>query len=369
MTAASLRTRSAKDLAQLARQHGISGWHSMRKEELVQALLANAPHGNRPPLGDAGRMRTKRSAASRTTNRTGAGTHPKIRKSIIELQQKMANLKSLANASTESSAAFKEDTLVVMVRDPYWLHASWCLSQKSIERAQAAMGQRWHNCQPTLRLYRMLEAGTAEHERDVPVHGGVSHWYVDVVDPPCEFRMEIGYLAEDGWFYTLARSNTVQTPSANSRDKVDDNWSDVARNADMIFAMSGGYSPQGTSRELQELLEERLRRPLGTPMNTRFGHGAALGAEQRLNLAIDAEVTVYGVTARDAHVTLKGAPIQVRPDGTFSARLKLSEMRQVIPIVASSGDGVEQRTVILALERNTKVMEPIVRDVGRKASR
>jgi uncharacterized protein len=36
----------------------------------------------------------------------------------------------------------------------------------------------------------------------------------------------------------------------------------------------------------------------------------------------------------------------------------------VIPIVASSYDGVEQRTTILAVERNTKVMEPLVRDVA-----
>jgi hypothetical protein len=45
-------------------------------------------------------------------------------------------------------------------------------------------------------------------------------------------------------------------------------------------------------------------------------------------------------------------------------RLSLPDRRQVIPIVASSYDGVEQRTTILAVERNTKVMEPRVRDVA-----
>jgi hypothetical protein len=42
--------------------------------------------------------------------------------------------------------------------------------------------------------------------------------------------------------------------------------------------------------------------------------------------------------------------------------MSLPNQRQVIPVVASSPDGAEQRTVILALERNTKVMEPVVRE-------
>ena len=58
-------------------------------------------------------------------------------------------------------------------------------------------------------------------------------------------------------------------------DLIDENWADIDQNADRIFAMSGGYSQQGTSLELQELLEERLRRPMGNPMQTRYGGGAS----------------------------------------------------------------------------------------------
>ena len=183
--------------------------------------------------------------------------------------------------------------------------------------------------------------------------------------------MEIGYLPENSSFYCLARSNTVQTPPAGTSDAIDDNWKHVAEQADRIFAMSGGYSPQGTSRELQDLLEERLRRPLGTPMSTRYGSGAASSPSKRdhsddMPFAVDAEVIIYGAADRSAHVTLKGEPVQLRPDGTFAVRLSLPDRRQVIPIVASSSDGVEQRTIILAIERNTKTMEPVVRDITAK---
>jgi hypothetical protein len=42
----------------------------------------------------------------------------------------------------------------------------------------------------------------------------------------------------------------------------------------------------------------------------------------------------------------------------------MPDRRQVIPVVASTGDGGEQRTIVLAVERNTKVMEPVIRDFG-----
>jgi len=50
----------------------------------------------------------------------------------------------------------------------------------------------------------------------------------------------------------------------------------------------------------------------------------------------------------------------LQSDGSFRMRFTLPNRRQVLPVVASSGDGVQQRTIVLAVERNTKVMEPVV---------
>jgi len=63
-------------------------------------------------------------------------------------------------------------------------------------------------------------------------------------------------------------------------------------------------------------------------------------------------------------VTLGGEPVALRPDGTFTVRLSMPDKRQVLPVVASSSDGVEQHTVVLAIERNTKVMEPLIRELN-----
>ena len=77
---------------------------------------------------------------------------------------------------------------------------------------------------------------------------------------------------------------------------------------------------------------------------------------------IDAELIVYGTTEPGARVTLQGEPVQLRPDGTFTVRFSLPDSRQIIPAVASSSDGVEERTVVLAVERNTKELEPMIHD-------
>jgi hypothetical protein len=287
-------------------------------------------------------------------------------KQLLELRTKLAESRYLGNAVGGSAKIVETDRLVVMVRDPYWLHAYWELAPRSLERAQSALGQHWHATRPVLRVFHVAADGSAELHREITIHGGVSHWYVDVQNPPQQFRMEIGYLTTGGQFYCLARSNTVQTPPAGTSDSVDENWVDIDQNADRIFAMSGGYSDRGTSLELQELLEERLRRPMGTPMQTRYGGGAAkvLADARELPFAVDAELIVYGVSHPHAHVTLQGEPVPLRSDGSFMVRMSLPERRQVIPVVASSSDGVEQRTIILAVERNTKVLGPVVRDPG-----
>jgi hypothetical protein len=129
--------------------------------------------------------------------------------------------------------------------------------------------------------------------------------------------------------------------------------------------MSGGYSPENNSTELQELFEERLQRPMGPPAAQ-----SALEQEPEEDLPVDfqievdAEMIVYGATQPEAYVTLQGEPVKLRPDGTFRVRVEMPNKRQVIPIIASAADGSARQTVVMAIERNTKSMEPYSRDQG-----
>lgn len=352
MTPATLRSYTCKDLAQMARNEGLSGWHSMRKDELIAALSRTAKKTNA--------KKRPTSASSSVANKPKPSpARQRIQKQISKIQKQQAELKNLGSESNSSKE--QRDQLVVLVRDPYWLHACWELSQQSVDRAMSAMGQHWHSASPVLKLYRIETDGSSTLEEDINIHGGVTNWYLSVNDPPKSYKTEIGYQAPGAEFYCLARSNTVTTPAAGSAETLDGNWADVAENADRIFAMSGGYSADGASMELQELLEQRLRRRLGRPAQTRFGNGAAHNRREDLHLAIDAELVIYGSTDPHTHVTIKGEPVPVGPDGSFAVKMHLPDRRQVVPVVAGSSDGVEQKTVILGVERNTKVLDPVIR--------
>ncbi len=65
-------------------------------------------------------------------------------------------------------------------------------------------------------------------------------------------------------------------------------------------------------------------------------------------------------------MTLQGEPVKLRPDGTFTMRFSLPDGRQIIPAVATSPDGAEERTIVLAVERNTKRLEPLIHDGGNE---
>lgn len=363
MTAATLRTYTCKDLAQMAKKEGVTGWHSMRKEELIDALAKAARRrkrrGDSPPSVE----QNGKSTSNGTPRLTPAQRRAKSR--IDALRTRLSQLKNISTSEEES--ATDKDRIVLMVRDAYWLQALWEVKPSSVERARTALGHNWHGAKPTLRIYKVLEDGSSTLYRDIAIHGGVNHWYVDVGEPPSQFRAELGYGGANDTFYCLCRSSKVATPTPGSTDAVNGNWSDVAENADRIFAMSGGYSAQGTSMELQQLLEERLQRRMGRPTETRFGNGAGAQAEDReeLSFAVDAELVIYGATNPHAHVTVEGEPVTLRPDGTFAVRMHLPDRRQVVPVVASAPDGVEQKTIILGIERNTKELEPLVRDSMR----
>jgi hypothetical protein len=298
-----------------------------------------------------------------------AGPKPRTPQAELRLQEiktRLAEAKDLAIRSVSNRGATR-DRLVVMVRDPYWLHAYWELSRRSIQRAEAAMGQHWHAAHPVLRLHELTRNGTTSAARravrDIAIHGGVNNWYIDVQNPPKSYQVEIGYLAPANRFYCLARSNVVSTPVAGSADTFDRNWAEVAKDCDRVYAMTAGAVESDASGDLKEVLEEHLHRPMGESVLDQFGAGAS-GPKQDFRFQVDTELIVHGVTRPDARVTLRGEPVRLRPDGSFAVRFSLPDRRHVLPVVANSGDGAEQRTIVLAIDRNTKVMEPVVRDPG-----
>ncbi len=329
---------------------------------------------------------TRRRGATNGKTSLGKRKNTRVLGRIRKIHTERENMKDLSYVATTKTAqrggaarksascakalakAPGKDRVVLLVRDPYWLQACWDVTRQCVQRASAAMAEHWHTAVPILRLFHVdtgATTSTAEQVvRDIPVHGGVKNWYIEIKESPKSYRVDLGYRAENGRFFVLARSNVVMPPQPGSSDAIDENWTDIAENYEKIYALSGGYLPSSAGGDLQQLFEERLRRPMGSPLTTQFGAGAdqVLRRDHDFSFQVDAEMIIYGATKPDAHVTLAGEPVRLRQDGTFTVRMAMANRRQVLPVVASSRDGVEQRTVVIAVERNTKVMEPMIRE-------
>jgi len=371
MIAETLKGCNKRHLAQMAKEQGIAGWHAMRKDQLIRALThpRSSPRTNgRRKVSPLNGTASNGTASNGTTSRKKPdATDGRRSQSLGANRSSLATVPSTPNQTLDH--ACQKDRIIVLTRDSYWLHAYWELSRTTLQRAQAALGQDWHAARPILRVLDVSSedttSATERHIRDIPIHGGVNNWYIDVLEPPRSYRIDIGYLSRRGKFYVLARSNVVTTPRAGVTDSLDENWANVQKQFDRMQNPSSqgqGPSNHAFQLDLRDLFEERLRRPMCSAVLQNLSTTVLPTLGRDFHFQIDAELIVYGTTEPNARVTLQGEPVHLRSDGTFTVRFSLPDSRQIIPAVAASADGIEERTIVLAVERNTKELEPMIHD-------
>ena len=179
----------------MAKRKGISGWHAMRKDELVKALVKDARAAERKKAARA----TKKSAPAKSAKakaspksspkaksetarpkRAKAAPKKKVSARTIRKIQKAHELRGQKrDLATESGSAKKKprDRCVLLVRDSYWLQAYWEITRETVERAKVALAEHWHTAEPVLRVSEIDDnstTSTAERViREIPIHGGV----------------------------------------------------------------------------------------------------------------------------------------------------------------------------------------------------
>jgi uncharacterized protein len=413
MTNEQLTALNRKELTDKARQLGVAHSPTLRKEELVKAIAralkkvekekakkkekakeqpkpsANkvvakspTPKSNPKPVSTPTvNGKTKPNVVSKN------GTHPKPQpqktvardtSDTISAEEEINRSKFDTGTATrdlspkmpkEVPTGYQKDRIVVAVIDPFWLHCYWELTQQSIQRAEAALGPDWHSSKPILRVLDVSAQDTTSTAesilKDIEVQPGNNNWYIQVDQPPKSYRVDIGYISRRGQFFRISSSDIVTTPKAGVSESVDSSWPSDEKQAERIIAMSTGFNPSGggSSLELKRFFEERFRKPLGSsPISSLGSSSLSSGKERKFFLEIEAVLTVYGRTEPGAKVTLQGEPMILDPQGRFGMQYKLEDGRQIIPAVAASVDGIEERTIVLAVERNTKQLEPMIHD-------
>lgn len=190
-----LRGMTVAELRELAREQAVNGVGQLRKDELIDELLA--VH--------------RRSSAGR------------------EQQQ--------------------ADHLTVDVASKYWLELDWNVTQKTYARAVASLGQDWHRAERVLRVYAVDwdDSGphARQHHHDEKVPEEATHWYVQIDGKTQGWKFELGYSVSGGKFFSLLHSADLKVEPVRTSQ-----FANAARGAEELLSRAPLESTQQLTLEV-----------------------------------------------------------------------------------------------------------------------
>jgi hypothetical protein len=256
---------------------------------------------------------------------------------------------------------YYDNRIVLLARDPWWLHTYWDISQKKIDEVVALIpdhereGLRW-----ILRVYdvtgvRNFNGHNAHRFFDVGVQLEANNWYVNVTEHEKEWCIDIGLVNAQGTFFLVARSNIIKAPYFGISDMIDEEW---AIDEDLYFKVLGIYDLGKSSLERRKKFEEIIKYQISSaafsPGISSLFSRMAPPEQKKFFLEVWTELILYGRTEADANVTVAGKKVKLRSDGTFSLRYALPEGNFEYKVVATSADKKDTREITPAVKRYTK---------------
>lgn len=260
MNKSELSRKTVAQLRALAKARDIVGYSGLRKAELVTKLAAlsdDRPRGKRgrapararrATRGERGAVRRpapERVEASSPPQR-GAGEHgaggglsPRTRRaftlySLLDEQRMQASKYYLGGGESpeldegfEYPRTYGENTIALMVRDPYWLFVYWELAPDLRRDLAARLGDDvLSGSRLVLRVYDVTDTDP-DHPvsfHDIDIAPGARNWYINVMRVERDYCVDIGLITPDGSFIVIARSNRVSLPPVGPSDVIDEEW-------------------------------------------------------------------------------------------------------------------------------------------------
>ena len=257
---------------------------------------------------------------------------------------------------------YDRDRIVLQVRDPWWIHAYWEVSNATLERLRNELKDEFYNrAKRVLRVYDVshivFNGQNAHRFFDIQINEYTNNWYIDTGGAGRSWCVDLGLLLAGGRFITVVRSNTVYTPLEGPSWITDEEWMIPEDMFARLYGMGFGL---GRSSPVGKAWQERVKKALFSGALASPGMASMaspvkkIPKEKKFWLAVDCELIVYGATEPDAKVTVQGKPINLRQDGTFTLRFALADSKQVIPVKAVSSDNIQERTITPIVTRETR---------------
>ncbi len=303
-------------------------------------------------------------------------TKPAVRPASKSISKPVEQKPAAAKVSSESSSvspemekaakgtSFSPEYLVLMQRDPNFIHAFWDVSEKRIREATSG------DSKLVLRLYDVSSDLTVRRAklrkfRDIEIPADARSWYVqNTASDNC--AASLGAVSASGEFSAIVSASPMQTFNFEQvGGKV--NSDNPFFKASLGAAGIGGFGSSGLSSATVVSWLERLASSSSAFSSGSLSSGAlssgsllAGAGPDTVNygkdffLWVKTRLIVYGGTRPDAHLQVRGEPFPLKPDGTFSFEQDLPDSTQVIPVFATDKDGDFPTTIVPVVVKRTE---------------
>ncbi|MFH1678466.1 MAG: DUF4912 domain-containing protein [Candidatus Omnitrophota bacterium] len=261
----------------------------------------------------------------------------------------------------ELPSGYAQDKIIIQVRDPWWVHAYWEVTEFTWERLKGEFPEVSRGeFKRVLRVYdisHIIFTGDNAHRfSDIGISPEATNWYIDTNGPGRSWCVDLGIILKDGRFITIVRSNTISTPLDGPSRVTDEEWMIPDDMFSRLYGMGVGIG--SSPLKLKKLAQKRFKSEFGSgalfsafsPVKKRKDKGKGKG----FWLVVNTELIVYGQTEPDAKLTVAGHPVELRPDGSFSLRFFLPDGKQTIPVIATSSDSEQVRRITPVVTKETK---------------
>ena len=310
------------------------------------------------------KVTAKKTVAKSTTVKTSAKTA--ATKTISKVATKEVAVKP-AKASEKDVAkmaqSFDAEYLVLMQKDPNWMHAFWEVSENRINEAKKGKGKI------VLRLFDIADDLTVQRSkkrkfRDIEVPANARSWYVEnTAGKSC---VAVLGAVSGKEFKPIVESTPVMTFDKSAAAPAEN---DAFAKASLGGNTLGNFMSSGFSSQTAESWLKKLGGNFGSSSESMFSGALSSAALQSNNIEVAKDsvnygkdfflwvktrLIVYGGTRPDAHLQVRGEPFPLNPDGTFSFEEDLPDSTKIIPVFATDKDGDFPTTIVPIVVKRTE---------------
>ena len=303
----------------------------------------------------AAKTAATKAAAAKTTATKTAKTTAKVATKGASTKASKASEKEVAKLAQ----SFDAEYLVLMQKDPNWMHAFWEVSENRINEAKHGKGKI------VLRLFDIaddltVQRGKKRKFRDVEVPANARSWYVEnTAGKSCV--AVLGAVSGKN-FKPIVESAPVMTFDKSAAAPAED---DAFAKASLGGNTLGNFMSSGFSSQTAESWLKKL----GSSSESLFSGALSSAALQSNNIEVAKDsvnygkdfflwvktrLIVYGGTRPDAHLQVRGEPFPLNPDGTFSFEEDLPDSTKIIPVFATDKDGDFPTTIVPIVVKRTE---------------